>query len=94
MKREVAMRERDVQAIGTRRGARVGWRTVFGIVAVAMMAQVSSAPAVVHVLPDMTVTRDSGTVTGGKAVRADPTLQEVLAAFVQNVPWRSRTCPR
>ncbi|MBX7038175.1 MAG: hypothetical protein K1X60_03360, partial [Nitrospira sp.] len=75
------MRERDVQAIGTRRGARVGWPTVFGICAVAMMAQVSSAPAVVHVLPDMTVTRDSGTVTGAKAVRADPTLQEVLAAF-------------
>jgi hypothetical protein len=29
----------------------------------------------------MTVTRDSGTITGAKAVRADPTMQEVLAAF-------------
>ena len=49
------MREQDVQAIGTRRGARVGWRTVFGIVAVAMMANILCS-CVVHVLPDMTVT--------------------------------------
>ncbi|MCW5799046.1 MAG: conserved exported protein of unknown function [Nitrospira sp.] len=75
------MRERNVQA--TRRWRRAGrsWRPILGIFAAAMMAQGASSQAAVHVLPDMTVTRESGTITGAKAVRADPTMQEVLAAF-------------
>ena len=39
------------------------------------------ARAVVQVLPEMTVTRDGRTITGNKAVRADPTVQEILKAF-------------
>ena len=75
------MRERDVQAIRKWRRAGGSRRTILWIVAAVMMAQVSSAQAAVHLLPDMTVTRERGTITGAKAVRADPTVQEVLAAF-------------
>ena len=76
------MHVRDGQAIKTWRRAVGSWRTVLWIVAAAMMAQVSSGHAAVHELPDMTLTRESGpTVSGAKSVRADPTMQEVLAAF-------------
>ncbi len=39
------------------------------------------ARAVVQVLPEMTVTRQGRTITGAKAIRADPTVQEILLAF-------------
>lgn len=77
------MRDREERA--TRKGRRNegSRRTLLWIVAAALMGQVSAAQAAVHVLPDMTVIRESGTITGAKSVRADPTVQEVLAAFDQ-----------
>jgi len=57
-------------------------RPALGVVVLAVLGLAAGqAEAVVRVLPEMTVTREGGTVTGAKAVRADPTVREVLAAF-------------
>lgn len=76
------MRERDRQDRRKRRGV-CGWlRQVLWCFSAALLTLATvPAQAAVHVLPEMTVTRDSGTVTGAKAVRADPMVKEVLAAF-------------
>lgn len=39
------------------------------------------ARAVVQVLPEMTLTREGRTATGAKAVRSDPTVQEIIKTF-------------
>ncbi len=76
------MRERFVR--GLRAGDRVLGRKrralCLSAVAVILLAQ-EPARAVVQVLPEMTLTREGRTVTGAKAVRADPTVQEILKAF-------------
>ena len=41
------------------------------------------AHAVVQVLPDMVLTREGRTISGAKAVQADPTVKEVLTAFTR-----------
>ena len=76
------MHERYAKELRERQRAG-GWlRPAFCLFVAAVTAQaVGPAQAVVHVLPEMTVTRESGTLTGAKAIRADPTVQEVLAAF-------------
>lgn len=73
------MQERQVRE--PRRQAGEWVRPVLCLCVAAALAQATPAHAVVQVLPEMTVTRESGTITGAKAVRADPTMQEVLAAF-------------
>lgn len=76
------MHERYVKDRRKRRRA-CGWLQQVLWCFIAAVLAVATAPvqAEVHVLPEMTVTRDSGTITGAKAVRADPTAKEVLAAF-------------
>jgi len=76
------MFERWIKQPGSGRRAGGRMRQALRIVMLAVIGHTAGqAEAVVRVLPEMTVTRESGTITGAKAVRADPTLREVLAAF-------------
>lgn len=71
------MQQRTTGMFGSRRGGRV-----VCVAAVSLTLLVgSSVQATVQVLPDMALKREGRTITGAKAIRTDPTMQEILAAF-------------
>ena len=76
------MRDRFMGWLGAGTSAVGRKGRIICLFAVAVMVLAGEpARAVVQVLPEMTVTRDGRTITGSKAVRADPTVQEILKAF-------------
>lgn len=70
------MQQRTRRRLGFRRRLRVAC-----LLAASLMLAGPSAHALVQVLPEMTLKRDGGTITGAKAIRADQTMQEILTAF-------------
>lgn len=65
-------------------GGGVAWLTgqMLRLLAVLVLWQGEGlAHAVVQVLPDMVLTREGKTISGARAVQADPTVNEVLTAF-------------
>ncbi len=70
------MQQRTRRRLGFRRRLRVAC-----LLAASLMLAGPSAHALVQVLPEMTLKREGGTITGAKAIRADQTMQEILTAF-------------
>ena len=69
------------QPINGRFELRLRWWGACLLAAGLMIAAGPSVQAAVQVLPDMTVKREGRAITGNKAIRADPTMQEILTAF-------------
>ncbi len=76
------MRERFVSGLGAGERALGRKGAVLCLLAAAVILPAGGpARALVQVLPEMTLTREGRTITGAKAVRSDPTVQEILKAF-------------